>query len=71
MPNYNSPSAAHKPSHGGRPGVVPGLPPRLADPEANLRAIEATTPTTSCPCGQVPVCHGLEHCGIDSVRMRD
>ena len=31
--------------------------------DANYEAIKAETPTTCCPCGQVPVCHGLRSCG--------
>lgn len=31
--------------------------------DANHDAIKATTPTTCCPCGQVPVCNGLRTCG--------
>lgn len=43
-------SKSYKPAHGGYP-------------DANHDAIKATTPTTCCPCGQVPVCHGLRSCG--------
>lgn len=63
MRNYHSPATAHNPVHGGYPG-------HLADPAKNYEAIQSTAPATTCPCGQVPVCHGLKHCGIDSVRMR-
>ena len=31
--------------------------------DANYEAIKAETPTTCCPCGQVPMCHGLRSCG--------
>lgn len=46
-------SKSYKPAHGGYP-------------DANHDAIKATTPTTCCPCGQVPVCHGLRTCGKSS-----
>jgi len=46
-------SKSYKPAHGGYP-------------DANHDAIKVTTPTTCCPCGQVPVCHGLRSCGKSS-----
>ena len=64
-------SKTHKPTHGGYPGMVtmgvdhaaPGGDRSYTGTDANYEAIKATTPTTCCPCGQVPMCHGLRSCG--------
>jgi hypothetical protein len=51
-------SKTYKPAH----GVYPDAHTRRAAEPARVPG--TTIPTTTCACGQVPICHGLRTCGM-------